>query len=64
MYKVSFISNWVSNSKVLLDQYRKQTPNNLGVWKNIIGVDSIDECDFVIVLGRKTNFNTNKPIIQ
>lgn len=64
MYKVSFICNWGLNSKDLLNLYKRQTPSNLGIWKNVIGVDSIDECDFVIVLGKKTNFNTNKPIIQ
>jgi len=63
-YKISFVCNWGLNSQQLLNLYRRQTPNNSGIWKNIIGVGSVEKSDFVINLGKQTNFRTDKPVIQ
>jgi hypothetical protein len=48
--KIAFSCNWGQSAFELLEAYRKQTPNSLGIWNNIEGVNNISEADYLIVL--------------
>jgi len=50
MIKVIFSCNWNLSPHQLLKKYSKQTPNEAGIWKNIMGVSNIAEADYYIVL--------------
>lgn len=58
MIKVFFINNW-GEPDTTLKRYSKQTPNNLGIWDNLVGVSDINEADYFIAL---ETVNTNTPI--
>jgi len=49
--KISFACNWGENSAGLLEKYRKQTPNDSGVWGEISATENHSESDFVVFLG-------------
>lgn len=51
MDKIAFTCNWGETSNQLLDIYKKQTPNSLGVWKEIKGIDNIFDADYIVALG-------------
>jgi len=62
--KVVFLCNWNLSPHQLLKNYSKQTPNEAGIWKNIIGVSNIDEADYYIVLeGTHTQMCQDKTIL-
>ena len=49
MKKIYFAPTpWCSSSDVFED-YRHQTPNNLGIWDDIITVKDPDEAEFLII---------------
>ena len=48
---IALTCNWGQSSKVLLDLYKTQTPNQSGIWKNIQGVESIFEADYIVAFG-------------
>lgn len=50
MVKIYFVNNWGEAPKDLLTRYTKQTPNSKGIWKDIVGVDDMNEADYFIVL--------------
>jgi hypothetical protein len=54
MLRIYFTCNW-ENSNTLLEKLIKNTPSCKGIWKNIIGVNSINECDYIIVLDSLDN---------
>ena len=58
MKKIVFLSNWGEPPAQILKRYSKQTPNNSGIWNNIIGVDNIKDADFYIIL---EGFNQKLP---
>lgn len=62
--KISFICNWGMNPYQLLERYKTQTPNNTGIWENIVGTTDVNNCDIIIVLGSDKWYNINKPTIQ
>ena len=47
VFKIFFTCPW---SDIIIHSYKNNTPNNKGIWKNIEGVNNIDEADFIIVL--------------
>lgn len=54
MLKIYFTCNW-ENSYTLLEKLIKNTPSCKGIWKNIIGVNTINDCDYIIVLDNLDN---------
>lgn len=50
MIKIIFLCNWGESPSQLLARYSNQTPNKYGEWKDIVGVTSMGEADFFIVL--------------
>jgi hypothetical protein len=58
MNKVFFLNSWNEHPTKLLNRYSKQTPGQSGVWKDIVGVPSINEADYCVILGgTRLNFN-------
>ena len=49
MLNIYFICPW-EDSNSLLNKLKKNTPNNEGMWKNLKGVNNINECDYIVVL--------------
>ena len=49
MFKIYFTCNW-EDSDSLLKKLIKNTPSCKGIWKNIIGVSNINDCDYIVVL--------------
>lgn len=56
MIKVCFQCGWGDNPKNLLEKYKKQTPNNSGVWKNLVGTDDPNIADVLIIMGNYDNY--------
>jgi hypothetical protein len=50
MKKIVFLCDWGETSESILKRYSKQTPNNSGIWVDLVGVKNIDEADYFIVL--------------
>jgi hypothetical protein len=50
--KIAFICNWGVSSSQLLELYKKQTPDDAGVWENLIGVSNPNEADVIVALGQ------------
>ena len=58
--KIIFFCKWGENSESLLNRYKKLTINNLGIYKEIIGINNIDEADYIIFIeGIPKNLNLN-----
>ena len=49
MLKIFFTCPWEDNN-LLLEKLKKNTPNNEGKWRNLVGTTNIKECDFIVVL--------------
>ena len=49
MKKVYFASTDWATSQKLLEDYKYQTPNNLGIWEDLQGTSNIDEADIIII---------------
>lgn len=47
--KVYFCGNWGKSSQQLLQLYKRQTPDNNGIWNNIQGTNNTKEADFFLV---------------
>lgn len=47
--RVYFICQW-ENSISLLTKLKKNTPNEEGIWKNIIGINNIENADYIVIL--------------
>lgn len=63
MKKIFFINNWGEDNNVLLARYSKQTPNNNGVWEDLVGTTNINEADYFIALEvPRTNTPPDKTI--
>lgn len=62
MIKVCFLQTEWDNEKVLR-HYRKMTPGSRGVWKDLIGVTSIDEADYVAVIDYTVQDIKDKPAV-
>lgn len=50
MTTIAFLGSWGESSEQLLARYRKQTPGNKGVWRDLIGVSDINKADVIVVL--------------
>ena len=61
-FKVCFLQTEWKNEDVL-NQYRKMTPGNKGVWKEMTGVTSIDDADYVAIIDYTVQDIKNKPAI-
>lgn len=60
MKNIIFYCNWGNNTNELLNRYKKNTKNNLGIWNNLNGVIDINIADIVIfVEGIPNNFDLN-----
>ena len=60
MKNIIFYCNWGNNTSELLNIYKKNTKNNLGIWNNLNGVIDINIADIVIfVEGIPNNFDLN-----
>ena len=63
MKKIIFLCNWGESSVDLLKRYSSQTPNNSGVWDNIMGVSDISMADYHIILeGSNIHLSNDKSI--
>lgn len=61
MIKIHFMSIWGRDHNGILDWCKRQTPNNDGVWENIVACESMQESDYYIVIqGFPKNLNINK----
>ena len=49
MKKVYFAATDWATSQKLLEDYKYQTPNNLGIWEDLQGTSNIDEADIIII---------------
>lgn len=49
MINIYFTCNWETSNN-LLEKIKKNTPNNVGIWKNIQGTNDINNFDYIIVL--------------
>ena len=49
--KIFFVNGWGENSRDLLKRYKKQTPSELGIWKEIVAVQNKEDADYYIALG-------------
>ena len=50
LLKLYFPPAWGWTSRQLLDDYKRQTPNNSGCWNNFLeGTDNIDDADILII---------------
>lgn len=58
MIKVLFTCPWMNNEDIW-NSYKKITPQNLGIWKNIEGVTDINKAEYIIVLD-----NLHKSILE
>jgi hypothetical protein len=63
MIKIYF-SNWRDTNDcadfVFLDKLKNQTPDKSGVWKGIVGVEKIEDADYIVFFER-INKKTDKP---
>lgn len=50
MKKIVFLCNWGWNPKQALGYYKGLTPDNSGKWEDIVGVETIEEADFFVIL--------------
>lgn len=66
MINILFTCNWGYSSSELLDLYKRQTPNNSGIWGKIKGVTDINYCDVIVNMGNTVNVNNllDKHLIQ
>ena len=49
MVKLYFTCQWESNES-LYEKLKKNTPKCRGIWKSLIGINNINNCDYIIVL--------------
>jgi hypothetical protein len=49
--KIFFVNGWGENAHDLLARYKKQTPGELGIWKEIVAVQNKEDADYYIALG-------------
>lgn len=64
MINILFTCNWGYSSSELLDLYKRQTPNNSGIWGKIKGVTDINSCDIIINMGNTVDQFYDKHLIQ
>ena len=50
MKKIAFCCPWGINSSRLLEGFKKSTPNNDGVWEDLIGVEDVYAADWVVAV--------------
>lgn len=63
MIKISFAGNWKMSSKDLLNLYSRQTPNNSGVWNDIVGTICHNDADFIVVQDETHDIIDNSKVI-
>ena len=49
MKKIYFAPTIWADSSLILNEYKRQTPNSLGVWGNLEGTYNIEEADYVLI---------------
>lgn len=49
MKKICFAPTQWASSEVMLEDYKLQTPNNDGVWEDLIGVANYEEADYIVI---------------
>ena len=49
MINIIFTCSWMNNEQIF-NSYKQNTPDNLGIWKNIKGVIDINEAEYIIIL--------------
>ena len=54
MKKVYFAPTSWADSKTLLDDYKIQTPNSLGIWEDLQGTSDLEEADIVVIQDNTT----------
>ena len=47
--KIYFAPNWGLSPEQMLIDYKKQSPNELGIWKNIESTTNINEAEYLII---------------
>lgn len=52
MKSVAFVGGWGESSAAMLKRYAMQTPGCRGIWDDIVGVESPDKADFLVVMDR------------
>jgi len=52
MKKVVFVGGWGESSAAMLKRYAMQTPKNSGIWRDIQGIESIADADYIVVMDR------------
>jgi hypothetical protein len=50
MKKIIFYGFWGESSSQMLKRYSQQTPNSLGVWEDIVGVDNPNDADYFVIM--------------
>lgn len=63
MIKIYFASTPWSNSSELIKDFIHQTPNNLGVWKNIVFTLDKNDADYIIVMDETTEIVDESKVI-
>lgn len=58
MTNIVFLNNWGESPKQVLDRYNYQTPNHDRKWNDLVGVESINNADYYIVLDGCHNLNS------
>lgn len=59
-----WFADYYKKSKELTEDFSKQTPFNIGVWKNLVAVESQDEADYVIIQDKTSSLiNNNSKVI-
>lgn len=49
MKKIYFAPTPWADSKTILDDYKLQTPNSDGIWEDLVGVDDLEEAEYIII---------------
>jgi hypothetical protein len=52
MKKVAFVGGWGEAPAAMMKRYAQQTPGGRGVWEDVIGVETPQEADYLVVMDR------------
>ena len=57
MIKICFVGDWGEQPSKLLERYSAQTPNNDGVWNELVGISDFNKADYIVIMdGAPVNF--------
>ena len=60
MIKIYFAPAWGRSNKEMTDWYKRQTPNNSGVWNELESTYNVNEADYIIMQEETTLNNIDK----